>query len=467
MLGNAMRAPRIGLRAGAASSTAAPVWRAQLQEPLLPEQAALRLAGEAGLAWLDGGLLHGREGRFSFVAAAPVELRQAFQGDEHPLGLLRDFSPRDALAAREAHSDENGAELCSGDVPHWIGHVAYDAHGCEQARFKHTRSRRLPIVSFARYDALYAYDHEAERAFLVGDDRQACEHLRARLAQPPRTPQQLEFCVADLDVTAAAQHAEAIRRALAHIRDGDVYEINLARRYHGRFQGSPLGLFLRMRRASPVPLGYFSEQAGVAVLGRSMERFLRLRARDRLLWTSPIKGTVARLGHDAAEAQALRSDAKEHAEHAMVVDLMRNDLGRVAEMGSVEIEQLMAVFPFAGLSHLVSTVRARARADLTLTDLLEHTFPPGSVTGTPKERALELIEALEDAPRGVYTGAVGFVDRAGGLSLAVAIRTALVCEEQVEYFAGGGIVWGSEPEREIAETDLKAQVFLRPARPLE
>jgi anthranilate/para-aminobenzoate synthase component I len=217
-----------------------------------------------------------------------------------------------------------------------------------------------------------------------------------------------------------------------------------------------------MRDESPVPFGYFRQEAGAAVLGRSMERFLRYRARDGLLWSSPIKGTIARRGQDTAEAATLRADAKEHAEHAMVVDLMRNDLGRVAEIGSVEVQELMAVLPFAGLSHLVSTVRARARPELAPEQLLALTFPPGSVTGTPKQRALELIEELEDAPRGVYTGALGFVDRAGGLSLAVAIRSAVVCDQHVEYFAGGGIVWGSDPERELAETELKAQVFLRP-----
>ena len=124
----------------------------------------------------------------------------------------------------------------------------------------------------------------------------------------------------------------------------------------------------------------------------------------------------------------------------------------------------MTVLPFAGLSHLISTVRGTALRGLTLTDLVERTFPPGSVTGTPKERALEIIEALEDAPRGLYTGAHGFVDRAGGLSLAVAIRTAVVSAGAVKYFAGGGIVWGSNPERETAETELKAQVFLRAIR---
>jgi anthranilate/para-aminobenzoate synthase component I len=448
------------LRAGRVSCTAARVWQVELPDGLLPEQAALRLAGEAGLAWLDGGLAHGREGRFSFVGAAPCEVRRAFHGDDRPFALLRDLTG-------PAHAPAAEGDLQPEEVPRWIGHVAYDAHGFERARFKHARGRRVPILSFARYEALFAHDHESGRSFVVGDDREACARLEARLTAAAREQSaehaSLAFHVSGLEVTPAAHHLRAIERALTHIRDGDVYEINLARRFRGELRGSPLGLFLRMRRESPVPFGYFRQDAGVSVLGRSMERFLRYRVRDRRLWSSPIKGTIARRGQDAAEAQALRSDDKERAEHAMVVDLMRNDLGHVAEIGSVQVEELMAVLPFAGLSHLVSTVIAKARPELTLAELVELTFPPGSVTGTPKQRALELIEELEDAPRGVYTGALGFVDRAGGLSLSVAIRSAVVCDDQVEYFAGGGIVWGSDPARELAETELKAQVFLRPA----
>jgi para-aminobenzoate synthetase component 1 len=144
----------------------------------------------------------------------------------------------------------------------------------------------------------------------------------------------------------------------------------------------------------------------------------------------------------------------------MIVDLMRNDLGRVAEIGSVEVDAPLVVEPFTGLYHLVSTVQCVTREDVTLGDVLEATFPPGSVTGAPKIRALEIIEELEPHPRGVYCGALGFVDRAGGLSLAVAIRTATVRRGEVHYWAGGGIVEASDPDREVAETDLKAKVFL-------
>ena len=143
----------------------------------------------------------------------------------------------------------------------------------------------------------------------------------------------------------------------------------------------------------------------------------------------------------------------------MIVDLFRNDLGRVSQVGSVCVPEVMAVEPYAGLHHLVSTVRCRTRAGTRLRDVLEATFPPGSVTGAPKLAAIDLIEALEPTPRDAYTGAVGFVDRAGGLSLAVAIRTAICEAGELRYFAGGGIVEASDPDRELAETELKAEVF--------
>ena len=147
-------------------------------------------------------------------------------------------------------------------------------------------------------------------------------------------------------------------------------------------------------------------------------------------------------------------------EHDAFVDLMRNDLGRVAEVGTVRVDAPLVVEPFTGLYHLVSTVGCVTRPDVTLGDILEATFPPGSVTGAPKIRALEIIEQLEQHPRGVYCGALGFIDHEGGLSLAVAIRTATVRRGEAHYWAGGGIVEASDPDREVAETDLKAKVFL-------
>ncbi|MET0344344.1 MAG: anthranilate synthase component I family protein [Polyangiales bacterium] len=426
--------------------------------------AARRLAREPGLAWLDGGLEHGREGRYSFLAASPVEVRACAPDDPDPLGLLRTL---DGFAGDERDgSDDPDADcaLRGEDVPRWVGHVTYDAGRTTHAA-RHPRDTQVPALRFARYDAWVAFDHEAGSVHLVGDDRAACERLRAKLTAPPLDDAALAFEAGPLDATPHALHEAAVAEALGLIHAGEVYEINLARRLRASFRGSALGLFLRMRTESPVPLGYFVDGHTHSVLGRSMERFLRYRSRDRRVWTSPIKGTVARTGSDARsaahEAHLLSTDPKEHAEHAMVVDLMRNDLSRVCEVGSVTVSALMDVLPFAGLSHLISTVEGRVRAGADVATVIAETFPPGSVTGAPKHRVIDAIEALEAVPRGLYTGCVGFLDRAGGCSLAVAIRTAVIAQGRVDYFAGGGIVADSVPTRESAETDLKARVFLR------
>ena len=429
------------------------VWLIRLEPARCAQDVALRLARTPGLAWLDGGLEHGREGRYSFLSTAPCAIRQASTDDDDPWRALRGLSTR----AREAPVD---ADLRPEDVPEWVGHVAYEL-GLGSRPQRHLRDSAVPALRFARYDAWVAIDHLRHETYLVGDDRAACEQLRDRLAAAPLCDSTLAFDAGPIEATPHARHEAAIGSALALIADGEVYEINLARRFRAPFCGSALGLFLRMRAASPVPLGYFVEAEEHAVLGRSMERYLRFRTSDRALWTSPIKGTLARAGDDAAEALQLRSDPKEHAEHAMVVDLMRNDLSRVCEVGSVEVSALMEVLPFAGLSHLISTVRGRVRPEVVLADVLAETFPPGSVTGTPKHRVLQAIDALEDVPRGLYTGCMGFVDRAGGCSLAVAIRTAVVEQGRVDYFSGGGIVATSHPARESAETDLKAALFLK------
>jgi len=424
--------------------------------------AAHALADRPGLAWLDGDG-SAAEGRFSYVASDPVELCVRTLGDPRPLDALRTLSRAD-----------DGGDAAALRVPRWIGYIAYDAAWSAEAEPTHgspTRGRRIrpriardttaQVLRFARYDAVIAFAHDDATAWICADDQAALDRLRARLGGA-RGP--LDFVVRDVEAPPGAKHLEAIRAALEHIRAGDIYQVNLARRWTAALDGASreaaaLGLYGAMRRASPVPLGAYLDGDDHAVLACTMERFLDWDGAT--LVTRPIKGTLARRGgDDAQEAATLRADAKEQAEHTMIVDLMRNDLGRVAVTGTVRVERLLDVEPYAQLSHLVSTVTCTTRAGTQLSDVLEATFPPGSVTGAPKLRAIELIEALEPVPRGVYCGALGFVDRRGGLSLAVAIRTAVARAGSVVYHAGGGLVLASDPERELLETELKARAFL-------
>lgn len=422
-----------------------------LGSELTPVRAALSLSRWRGLSWLDGGLAYGREGEWSFLGVEPSELREVHDG-EAPWALLNELGNpfrRDSRVTAEF-------DLDPGEIPRWIGHISYDAWWSDKPGRRLPRAD-TPVLSFARYDALLAFDHRSGHAFAIGDDAERCQWLAARAGD---AAEERDCDVSELTSTPTASHELAIESALEHMREGNIYQVNLARRYRAILRGSPLALYLRMREQSPVPLGAFMERAAFCLLGRSMERFLRYRTSDGALWTSPIKGTLARAGADEQEASSLRADPKEHAEHAMIVDLMRNDLGRVARYGSVHIDTLMEVQPFRGLNHLVSTIRATARERLTLAELLRQTFAPGSVTGTPKKRAMEIIEQLEPHARGIYTGAYGFVDRSGGISLAVAIRTASLTDHVLTYWAGGGIVIDSQPAKETAETELKAQMFL-------
>lgn len=403
----------------------------------------------SGLVWLDGD--GSRAGRWSWIACEPDELVEVHAGG----------APLDAWTRFESSREQDGT-----DVPRWIGWIAYDAlwdaalDGAAPRR--PSRPREGVVLRFARHAWVIGIDHDTSRAFVFADDDDALARGRT-LVEDRGSPEALDARVHALRATAAEDHGAAIEAARAAIARGDLYQVNLARCWEGSFEGDPLALALAMRRASPVPLGIYAQTttngaAEGAVIGRSMERFLHW---DRaVLETCPIKGTLARRGADTDEASTLRGDPKEHAEHAMIVDLLRNDLARVASTGSVEVIDPLRVEPYAKLHHLVTTVRARTRPEIGLRDVLAATFPPGSVTGAPKAAAVALIDVLEPFDRGLYCGAYGYVTRGGHLSLAVAIRTAVIEGARVRYFAGGGIVWPSDAAREVAETELKARVFL-------
>ena len=417
--------------------------------------AARALEGRRGLVWLDGGPQLGPQGRFSYLGSDPADVLEIPLHQRRPLQALRELSFSEEEVGQWAKSPLGVTP------PHWIGYIAYDAAWCPQARRVPRLERKSDALAIwmGRYDALLAVDHETGERFLVADDEDAAARLRTRLhAETAAAPSSR---IRDLKSAAPQQHLKAIHSALEHISEGNIYQVNLARAWKAHLEGSPLSLWEAMRKASPVPFGMYLQHNHGTVLARTMERFLAWDPSTRQLLTRPIKGTIARSGSDDKnEATALCRDDKERAEHSMIVDLMRNDLSRVAEAGTVRVEKPLEVEPYRGLSHLVSTIQCTTKTEITVTDILEATFPPGSVTGAPKERAIEVIEEIEPIARGIYTGSVGYIDRQGGLSLAVAIRTAVEQDGAITYFAGGGLVEASIPSKEVAETELKARVFL-------
>jgi para-aminobenzoate synthetase len=263
------------------------------------------------------------------------------------------------------------------------------------------------------------------------------------------------------------RYLEDVEASIDHLLNGESYEICLTNQLSTELDIDPLDLYRRLRRANPAPFAAYLRFGGLAVLSSSPERFLRV-GRDRGVEARPIKGTSRRGAtpeEDARLAAALAADEKNRAENLMIVDLLRNDLGAVCEVGSVEVPEMMAVETYETVHQLVSSVRGRLRPDAGALDAVRSCFPPGSMTGAPKRRTTEILDRLEGAPRGVYSGAIGWFGLGGAADLAVAIRTIVLDGSRATIGAGGAVVLQSRPEREYEEMMLKAAAPLRAIDP--
>lgn len=270
------------------------------------------------------------------------------------------------------------------------------------------------------------------------------------LAAAPRVRSSLE----------PSTHAGAVAEILEAIRRGDIYQANLTARFDVATSADPVQLFERLLRDNPAPHSLFLETDRGVVLSSSPERLLS--ARDRCLETRPIKGTAARDSNPAVDrmlAKELLASEKNRAELLMITDLLRNDLGKVCDPGTVRVPKLVALESFPHLHHLVSTIVGRLRAPLDVFDALEAVFPCGSITGAPKRRAMEILAELEPAPRGIYTGTTGWVGFDRTADFAVAIRTGVYADGVFSFGSGGGIVVDSEAAAEWSELTLKARAF--------
>jgi aminodeoxychorismate synthase component I len=262
------------------------------------------------------------------------------------------------------------------------------------------------------------------------------------------------------------QFVQAVRRALAYIRRGDVYQVNLSQRWSRAFNGDPWDLFASLTAISPAPFSAYQRWEDLAVISTSPEQFLRISG--QAITSRPIKGTRPRSrdpDEDARLAYELQSSEKERAELVMITDLLRNDLGRVCEFGSVQVPELLRLERFSHVQHLVSTVSGRLRAGVSHLEALAACFPGGSITGAPKVRAMQIIDELEPVARGPYTGCLGYLGFNRESQLSILIRSAFIRGGQVHYHAGAGIVADSDPGSEHEETLLKARAFFQANHP--
>jgi len=387
----------------------------------------------------------------------------------------------EALARKEPFvPDPDLPPLCSGAV----GFLSYDAVRLfEEVPDRHAREGAIPDALFLLFDAVAAFDHPRQRLVLLttldltdgGDAGAEADGAIARLdrlealvhggAAGPKAPSRRAVPADDSGFQAAVpreRFLEAVGVIKEAIASGEVYQCVLSQRWTARLGIDPFAVYRALRALNPSPYLFYLETREATVLGSSPEMLVR--CRGSRVETRPIAGTTARGAtpeDDARLAAALLADPKERAEHVMLVDLSRNDLGRVCEVGSVAVPRYATVEKFSHVQHIVSEVRGRLAAGRSAADALAACFPAGTLTGAPKIRAMELIDGLEAKRRGIYGGAVGYFDAAGNCDMAIAIRTAVVEKGLWKIQAGAGIVADSVPEREYAEAESKAAALFR------
>ena len=462
-----------------------------------------------GYPWLlDSAMQDARLGRFSFVGADPYLVLRAW-GSEAELDCRRPVRPDLAAGRTECIADP--LELVRSLLPPppsscpavsvpfvggAVGYFGYElASRIERLSLAAPDDLGLPDLVLLFVDRLVAVDLLEERAFALGlgfapdergaqrNARSACEAMvRIADSAPARVyggdpdlgrplPE-----VPDLEGLEGffreESYAEAVRETLAEIGAGNVYQANLTQRMDLSIPGAdPFAVYRELRELNPAPFAAFLELPEAAILSSSPERFLKLDSLG-VVESRPIKGTRPRgttREEDRRLEVALRNSEKDRAENLMIVDLVRNDLGRVCEIGSIEVPDLMEIETYATVFQMVSTVKGRLRSGRDVIDLVRASFPPGSMTGAPKLAAMKLIDRLEPVRRGIYSGGLGYLDVRGGLELAVVIRTLILEQERAHLHVGAGIVADSDPVAEYRETLDKAQALLialgRAARP--
>lgn len=443
-----------------------------------PWVVARKLAHLPHLLFLDSADRHPQRGRYSYVMA---NASGAWRG---PLPPPHPYQPQHPL--KHVPPFQGG----------YAGLFGYEmGHRFEQLPAALTAEFALPDCQIFRYDWVISFDHAVGKAWIVAVGSYTTDSLEQRrlaksqiqqvrswLDDAARAPQPFDWQYDPLpesslhaprstlkdhpNVTSnftPAAYRDAVRRAIEYVHAGDVFQVNLSQRLLAPLTEHPLELYGRLRKLNPAPFACYFDAGDFQIVSASPERFLQVAPGGEVV-TQPIKGTRRRgitPQEDAALTLELAENAKDRAENVMIVDLLRNDLGRICEYGSVTVPRVCELETYRYVHHLVSEVRGKLRPDKTPFDLLRAAFPGGSVTGAPKIRAMEIIAELEPTARGPYCGSVGFIGFDGAMDTNILIRTFTAGRGWVQFPVGGGIVADSDPDREYEETLHKAAGLLR------
>jgi para-aminobenzoate synthetase component 1 len=419
-----------------------------------------------GAALLDSSHPHASSGRFDIITAQPFAILPGISAgaDESE---ARDFF-RQLGAFHKEHFA--GIKPVSQDIPFCggiLGYIGYDVgNKLHRVGGAPCAPDSTPAVGLGAYNWCVIQDHLLRRSVLVaqpGVPASQRSELLALLGQAPR------HTTGDFQLTAdftanytAATYQAAFQRIQAYIQAGDCYQVNLAQQFSAPYTGDPWQAYRILRKVAAAPFSAYLDRGDEgAIMSLSPERFISLHGHH--VETAPIKGTRPRhadAAQDRTAAEELRSSAKDRAENLMIVDLLRNDLGRSCIPGSIHVDRLFDVQSFPTVHHLVSTISGELRADCSAAELLGNSFPGGSITGAPKRRAMQIIAELEPGPRQVYCGSLLYISADGRMDSNIAIRSLLCQDGQIHCWAGGGIVADSQWEQEYQETFDKVGKFL-------
>jgi len=433
--------------------------------------------------FLDSGMDPGKLGRYSFMGSDPFlvlksrrdEITVIWDGKEE----VQQGNPFDVLGEL---LDVYTLDRNEADIPFLggaVGYFSYDlGHFIERLPDTAVDDLQLPECYLAFYDAVVAYNHLEGKTFIISSGFPELEEkkrlsraenklneLRHRvLLSPP--PQATEEVLASRSSKLRANfshddYLKAVETAREYICAGDIFQVNLSQRFEADISIPPYELYKHLRNINPAPFANYFGFDGVSIVGASPERFLKIRG--DWVETRPIKGTRPRgktPREDDELAQSLLASVKDRAENVMIVDLERNDVGRVCRYGTVKVTELAVLETYPTVFHLTSTVVGQLREDKNRIDLLKATFPGGSITGAPKVRSMEIIDELEPTRRSVYTGSLGYLSFNGDMDLDIVIRTIIVKDNRAYFQVGGAITYDSDPEAEYIETLDKGRAMM-------
>ena len=418
---------------------------------------------------LDSAMDKNKLGRYSFISSNPFKVLKYKDSEENPLNFLQE-----ELRKYKVKNDTN-LPFIGGAV----GYLSYDL-GNYMENLPRSAKDDLSVYDlyFGLYDHVIVVDHLEEKTYIATPDldmkkeEEVAIYIENKIMEAEKNGVD-SICYEEKEVEPTKlvsnftrkEFEDSVEKVRQYIKSGDIYQANLTQRFSGKTTLSSYELYRDLRRFSPAPFGAYLNFDDFNILSNSPERFIK--CVDKKLETRPIKGTRPRgknKEEDLKLQDELRNSEKDRAELLMIVDLERNDIGRISKIGSVKVPELFVIEPYANVNHLVATVVGELDDDKDAVDVIKATFPGGSITGAPKIRSMEIIDELEPTQRNVYTGSIGYIGFNGDMDLNIAIRTIVKKEDEVYFQVGGGMTWGSNPEEEYQETLDKAQSIMKALR---